>query len=65
MAVKRKKASLMSGKMMQCCEPHVLMHSVLGIGAGIVLVSLIPALGNIWLGVLVLSIGILLDMMRV
>lgn len=64
MAVKKKRVVVKNDKMMECFTPHVLMHSVLGLGVGIVLVSVVPALGNIWLGVLVVAVGILLDMVR-
>ena len=51
-------------KMKQCFTPHVVMHSLFGLGLGITLVALIPSVGNIWLGVLLMVVAVVLDMMR-
>ncbi len=50
--------------MKACFTPHVLMHSLIGLGIGIVLTSLIPALQIVWLGVALIVIAVVLDMMR-
>lgn len=54
----------MNAKMKQCFEPHVLMHSLFGVGLGIVLVSLAPSLSNLWLGVGLIVVALVVDMMR-
>ncbi len=51
-------------KMMKACfEPHVIVHSLTGLGLGLILVGLFPALsGNalMW-GIVLLVIGVLAD----
>ena len=54
----------LSNKIKECFTPHVLMHSLFGLGLGIVLVNLFPSLGMLWLGVLLIVIATVLDMMR-
>ncbi|MBI3385085.1 hypothetical protein HY030_02755 [Candidatus Gottesmanbacteria bacterium] len=54
----------MNEKMKSCFTPHVLMHSLFGLGLGIVLVSLVPSLNNLWIGVVLVVVGLGLDMMR-
>jgi len=54
----------MNEKMKSCFTPHVMMHSLFGLGLGIVLVALIPAIGNIWLGVVLVVVAIAVDTMR-
>lgn len=54
----------MNDKMKSCFTPHVMMHSLLGLGLGILLVSLIPALGVVWLGIVIMAIAFILDAMR-
>lgn len=54
----------MNKKMKEYFTPHVLMHSLFGLGLGIVLTSLIPAVQSVWLGVALIVIALVLDMMR-
>ncbi len=54
----------MDKKMKECFKPHALMHSLVGLGLGIVLVSLVPSLNNLWLGVAIVVVGGVLDYMR-
>ncbi len=54
----------MDKKMKECFTPHVMMHSLFGLGLGILVVSLIPSLGMLWLGVLIMIIATVLDMTR-
>lgn len=54
----------MNAKMKSCFEPHILMHSLFGLGLGILLVSLMPQLAVWWLGVGLMVVGIILDAMR-
>ena len=55
----------MVDKMMKdCFTPHVMMHSLFGLGLGIILVSLIPALNMLWLGVVLVVVAVGLDYMR-
>lgn len=54
----------MNEKMKQCFGGHVLMHGLVGLGLGFLLSSLVPSLANLWLGVVLIVIGIAADMMR-
>ena len=54
----------MDAKTKSCFTPHVLMHSLFGLGLGIVLVTLIPSLGVMWLGVVLIVVAVVLDFMR-
>ena len=54
----------MDKKMKECFMPHVMMHSLIGLGIGIALVSLFPELAMLWLGVAIVVVAIVLDMMR-
>lgn len=54
----------MDKKMKECFAPHVLMHSVFGLGLGLLLATLVPALQMVWLA-LVLMVGVVVvDYMR-
>ena len=54
----------MNAKMKECFTPHALTHSLTGLGVGLILVSFIPALNNLWIGVAALVVGVVFDMMR-
>lgn len=54
----------MNDKMKSCFTPHVLMHSLFGLGLGILLTSLVPALSMMWLGVVLIVVALGADMMR-
>lgn len=54
----------MNAKIKECLTPHAMMHGLLGLGLGFVLVSLIPGLGNFWLGLVVAGVAIALDYTR-
>lgn len=54
----------MDAKMKECFTPHVMMHSLIGLGLGLVVVSLVPALANLWLGVGLVVVGVVWDKMR-
>ena len=54
----------MADKMKDCMTPHVMMHSLFGLGLGILLVSLIPALNILWFGVGLMVVAVVLDYMR-
>jgi len=51
-------------KVKSCFTPHVLMHSLFGLGLGIVLVTLVPSLGVMWLGLVLIVVAVVLDFMR-
>ncbi len=40
------------------------MHSLFGLGLGILLVALIPGLQLVWLGIVLMVVAVVLDMMR-
>jgi len=48
----------------RCFTPHALAHSLLGIGVGLVLVSLVPSLNNLLYGVAVVVVALVWDMMQ-
>ncbi len=54
----------MNAKMKECFTPHALMHSLAGFGIALILASFIPGLANLWLGVIILVVGMAWDMMR-
>lgn len=54
----------MNAKMKSCMTPHVMMHGLFGLGLGIFLSALIPAISNIWVGLIIMVIAVVLDAMR-
>jgi hypothetical protein len=54
----------MNAKMKECFSPHVMMHALFGLGLGLLLVSLVPSLNNLWLGVGLMVVAVVLDMVR-
>lgn len=54
----------MNKKMQECFTPHVMMHSLFGLGLGLLLSAIIPSLSMVWLGLAVMVVAIVLDMMR-
>lgn len=54
----------MNAKMKECFTPHALMHNLVGVGLGIVLVALFPALNMLWLGLGLMAVAFVLDLMR-
>lgn len=54
----------MNGKWKDCFAPHVLLHSLFGLGLGILLATLIPGLQSLWLGIVLMVVSVVLDMMR-
>jgi len=54
----------MSEKMKECFKPHVLMHSLFGLGLGIILANQVVALNRIWIGLALIIVAVGLDMMR-
>ncbi len=54
----------MNEKMKQCFTPHAMMHSLFGLGLGLLLATLISGLRLVWLAVVVMVVAVVLDMMR-
>jgi len=54
----------MDKKMKSCFTQHPMMHSLFGLGLGLFLSSFIPGLSNIWLGLGLIILALVLDMMR-
>ena len=54
----------MNEKMKQCFTPHVMMHSLFGLGLGLLLAGLFAGLAQPWLGVVLMVVAVVLDMMR-
>lgn len=50
--------------MKSCFTPHVMMHSLFGLGLGIFLVNIMPGLNLWWLGVGLMVVAFILDAMR-
>jgi hypothetical protein len=55
----------MDKKMKECMKPHALMHSLAGLGVGLILVNFIPALvaNALMLGLIVLVAAVVGDFM--
>lgn len=54
----------MNSKMKACFSPHVMMHSLFGLGLGIVLASLFVVLDRVWLGLGLMAVAVVLDSVR-
>ena len=54
----------MNDKIKECFTPHVLMHSLFGLGLGIFLSVLFPSLSAVWLGLVLMAVAVALDFMR-
>ncbi len=54
----------MNKKMKACFTPHVMMHSLFGLGLGLLLTAFIPGLSSVWLGIGVMVVATVLDTMR-
>jgi 1,4-dihydroxy-2-naphthoate octaprenyltransferase len=54
----------MKGKMKDCFKPHIYMHSLFGLGLGILVASLWSGVSKWWIGVIVMVVAVLLDMSR-
>lgn len=54
----------MDKKMKECFTPHALMHSLAGLGIGLILAALVPSLASVLIGVVVVVIAAALDFMR-
>lgn len=54
----------MSGKMKDCFTGHIIMHSLFGLGLGIVLANQIVALNRIWIGIALMAVAVVADAMR-
>ena len=54
----------MDKKMKECMKPHALMHSLAGLGVGLILVALVPSLAGMGatLGIIVLVVAIVGDL---
>lgn len=50
-------------KMQACFAPHILMHSLFGLGLGIFLAGFF-GINNIWLGIILMIASIVWDSMR-
>lgn len=54
----------MNAKLKECFTPHAIMHNLFGLGIGIVLVNIVPALNNLWIGAVLIVIALAVDSMR-
>lgn len=54
----------MNAKMKSCFTPHAMMHSLFGLGLGILLATLFTGLQNVWYGVVLMVVAFVLDWMR-
>ena len=54
----------MNEKMKACFTPHIVMHSLFGLGLGFLLAGLFSGLAMPWLGVLIMVVAVVLDMLR-
>ncbi len=54
----------MNQKMKSCFAPHVVMHSLFGLGLGLFLAAVFEGLRMAWLGFALMIVAVVLDMMR-
>lgn len=54
----------MNAKMKACFTPHVMMHSLFGLGLGLLIAALVPSLSNVMTGLVVMAVAFVLDAMR-
>ncbi len=54
----------MNDKMKGCFTPHIMMHSLFGLGLGLLLTALVPSLSMLWLGVGLMVVALVLDSTR-
>ncbi len=54
----------LSAKQKECFKPHAVMHSLFGLGLGILLVTLVPSLAMMWLGLGIMAVAVVLDATR-
>ena len=54
----------MNEKMKECFKPHVMMHSLFGLGLGFFLASLFPFLASWILGIILMVVAVVWDSMR-
>ncbi len=50
--------------MKECFTGHLVMHSIFGLGLGLLLASFFAGLANVWIGLILIVVAIVLDMMR-
>ncbi len=55
---------MMNEKVKECFTPHVMMHSLFGLGLGLTLAALIPGLASVLLGVIMMVAATALDYSR-
>lgn len=55
---------MMNEKMKDCFTPHIMMHSLFGLGLGLIIAALVPSLANVLFGVVLLVVAVALDAMR-
>ncbi|EKD65076.1 MAG: hypothetical protein ACD_50C00197G0003 [uncultured bacterium] len=54
----------MDAKLKECFTPHAMLHSLFGLGLGILITALIPALSLAWLGFVIIVVALVADYMR-
>jgi hypothetical protein len=57
-------ARAVNEKMKSCFTPHIMMHSLFGLGLGVLLAAAVPGLRTVWLGVAVMAVALVLDATR-
>lgn len=54
----------MNEKMKQCFTTHIYMHSLFGLGLGLIIADLWSDAAKWWAGLVLLVVAVVLDMMR-
>lgn len=54
----------MNEKMKSCFTSHALMHSLFGLGLGILLAAVFEGVRAAWLGLVLMAVAVALDWMR-
>ncbi len=50
--------------MKECFTPHAMMHSLFGLGLGLLLAAIFPGLAKVWIGLVLMIVAFALDYMR-
>ena len=54
----------MDKKIKECLSPHALMHTLTGLGLGLLVAALVPSLAVWWIGAAVVAVAVVLEMTR-
>lgn len=53
----------MDKMMKECMKPHALVHSLAGLGVGLIVAALAPSFATVMYGIIVIVVAVVLDFM--